>query len=163
MSSASARIGGDFGRFHLESKIGAGGMGEVYRATDLKLRRTVAIKILPARFADEPSRRTKFEVESRAAAAFNHPNIVTIYDAGVEGETPWIAMEFVEGRTLRQVIAEGPLAPAQMLDIAVPVADALAKAHDAGILHRDLKPENIMVTAEGVPKILDFGLARISP
>jgi len=163
MSSQSAPICGDFGRFHLESKIGAGGMGEVYRATDLKLRRTVAIKILPARFVDEPSRRMRFEVESQAAAAFNHPNIVTIYDAGVEGETPWIAMEFVEGRTLRKVVADGPLPPAQSIDIAVPLADALAKAHDAGILHRDLKPENIMITAEGVPKILDFGLARILP
>src|SRR6185436_8264719 len=141
---------------------GAGGMGEVYRATDLKLGRTVAIKILPADYAADASRRSRFEREARAAAALNHPNIVTVFDSGVEGDSPWIAMEYVEGRTLRRVLEKGPVGLDELLDIAIPVADALAKAHESGVVHRDLKPENIMITADGTPKILDFGLARVA-
>ena len=110
----------------------------------------------------DASRRSRFEREARAAAALNHPNIVTVYDSGVEAEAPWIAMEYVEGRTLRRLLQDGPLGTDQILGIAIPVADALAKAHESGVIHRDLKPENIMITADGTPKILDFGLARVA-
>jgi TolB-like protein/tetratricopeptide (TPR) repeat protein len=137
-------------------------MGEVYRATDVKLGRTVAVKILPPDYAADASRRSRFEREARAAAALNHPNIVTVYDSGVEAGAPWIAMEYVEGRTLRRLLESGPVGSDELLAIAIPVADALAKAHESGIVHRDLKPENIMITADGSPKILDFGLARVS-
>src|SRR3954470_2773920 len=151
-----------FGRFRIEGKLGSGGMGEVYRAKDLKLGRTVALKILPADYAADASRRSRFEREARAAAALNHPNIVTVFDSGVEAGGPWIAMEYVEGRTLRRLLEKGPIGPDELLDIAIPVADALARAHESGVVHRDLKPENIMITSEGTPKILDFGLARVA-
>jgi eukaryotic-like serine/threonine-protein kinase len=137
-------------------------MGEVYRATDTKLGRTVAVKILPPDYAADASRRSRFEREARAAAALNHPNIVTVYDSGVEAAAPWIAMEYVEGQTLRRLLQDGPLGADQILGIAIPIADALAKAHASGVTHRDLKPENIMITADGTPKILDFGLARVT-
>lgn len=139
--------------------VGAGGMGEVYRARDLRLDREVAIKILPSMSGDLLSWR-RFEEEARAASALNHPNIVTIYAAGHDEKVAYIAMELVRGRTLRSMLAGGELARAAVLDIAVQIADGLAAAHAAGIIHRDLKPDNVMVTADGLVKILDFGIAK---
>jgi serine/threonine protein kinase len=160
MNTATVAAGSLLGRFRIERRLGAGGMGEVYRATDTKLGRPVALKILPPQYIDEPGRRERFEREARAASALNHPNIVTVYDAGVEDNVPWIAMEFVEGQTLREIVHHGAVPASKSLFLAIPLADALAKAHEIGVVHRDLKPENIMVTAEGSPKILDFGIAR---
>jgi serine/threonine protein kinase len=163
MSAPADHPGATLGRFRLDEKIGAGGMGEVYRATDLHLGRTVALKVLPERFAAERDRLHRFQQEARAASALNHVNLVTVYDAGVHGKLPWITMEFVNGRTLRQVFADGEhrFEPG-MLDAAIQAGEGLAAAHRAGIVHRDLKPENIMVTTEGVVKILDFGLAKLN-
>ena len=150
------------GRFRLDAKLGSGGMGDVYAATDTQLRRTVALKLLPARFASEPDRLSRFEIEARAASALNHPNIVTVYDAGVTDGTPWIAMERVEGRTLRAMLGDGALPAAEAQRITSQVATGLARAHEAGIVHRDLKPENVMVRHDGLVKILDFGVAKLS-
>src|SRR3954471_9836033 len=156
MSAPADHPGPMLGRFRLDEKIGAGGMGEVYRATDLHLGRTVALKVLPERFAADADRLHRFQQEARAASALNHVNLVTVYDAGVHGELPWITMEFVNGRTLRQVFADGQRrVDSGILDVAIQAGEGLAAAHRAGIVHRDLKPENIMVTAEGVVKILD--------
>ncbi len=149
--------------YEIVSPIGAGGMGEVYRARDTKLSRDVAIKVLPPELAGDTARLARFEKEARTASALNHPNIVTIYEIGQVDETSFIAMELVQGRTLREVVAAGPLALRKLLPIAAQAADGLAKAHAAGIVHRDLKPENLMVTRDGFVKILDFGLAKLVP
>jgi eukaryotic-like serine/threonine-protein kinase len=149
------------GPYEIVAPVGAGGMGEVYRAHDPRLGRDVALKVLPAVFAADASRRARFEQEARAASALNHPNIVSIYDIGSLDSTLYVAMELVDGKTLRDLIAEGPLAPKALLDLASQMADGLAKAHAAGIVHRDLKPENVIVSAEGHLKILDFGLAKV--
>jgi len=137
-------------------------MGEVYKAHDSRLARTIALKILPAHMADDDSRR-RFEREARAASALTHPNIVTIHDVGEAGGVAYLAMEFIEGRTLRELTADGPVAMKSLLRIAVQVADGLAAAHDLRIVHRDLKPENVLLTKDGVAKILDFGLAKAVP
>ncbi len=136
-------------------------MGEVYRARDSRLKRDVAIKVLSESVASDADRRKRFEQEARSASALNHANIVTIYDIGSSDSTVYIAMELVEGKTLREVVHEGPLPTRRLLDVAFQVADGLAKAHGAGIVHRDLKPENVMVTRDGAVKILDFGLAKL--
>lgn len=136
-------------------------MGEVYRARDARLERTVAIKLLPAAFAASQDRLQRFEQEARAASALNHPNIVTIYELGQEGSTHYIAMELVEGRTLREVLVSGRLPMRKAIEIAAQVAEGLTKAHEAGITHRDLKPENLMLSDDGFAKILDFGLAKM--
>jgi eukaryotic-like serine/threonine-protein kinase len=153
--------------YQLSEKIGAGGMGEVYRARDLRLDRSVALKILPRHLSADAEGVTRFLRESKAASALNHPNIVTIYDADrtdVEGETVYfMAMELVDGVTLRERMNGHDLDLAAMLSLAAQTADALAKAHAHGIVHRDLKPENIMVTSEGYAKLLDFGLAKKVP
>jgi serine/threonine protein kinase len=149
------------GRFQLTAKLGAGGMGEVYRATDAKLGRTVAIKLLPQPLAGDRDRLEQFEREARAASALNHPNLITIFDAGVEDGIAWIAMEFVDGATLRSRIADGGLNEHDVVSIATQLAEGLATAHEAGIVHRDLKPENVMLTASGLVKILDFGVAKL--
>ena len=151
------------GPYEIISPIGAGGMGEVYRAKDLKLGRDVAIKVLPKEFASDPERLRRFEQEAQAASALNHPNIITIHDIGEQDGTHYIAMELVEGKTLRQVLKDGPIPTAKMLGFASQVGQGLAKAHAAGIVHRDLKPENLMVTNDGFVKILDFGLVKLSP
>ena len=136
-------------------------MGEVYRARDTKLLRNLALKVLPVDVATDADRLVRFEREARSASALNHPNIVTIYEIGRFGTTSYIAMELVAGRTLRDVLMDGPLPIRRFIAIAAQIADGLARAHDAGIVHRDLKPENVMLTREGVAKILDFGLAKL--
>jgi len=139
--------------------IGRGGMGEVYRARDSRLKRDVAIKVLPAGLARDPDRIARFEREARAAGALNHPNIVAVYEIGRDGDTYWIATELVAGESLAKAIEHGPLGVPRALEIARQIVDGLAAAHAAGIVHRDLKPANLMVTRDGRVKILDFGLA----
>jgi eukaryotic-like serine/threonine-protein kinase len=150
------------GPYEIVAPLGAGGMGEVYRARDSRLDRFVALKLLPADVAGDPDRLARFEREARAASALNHPSIVTIYDVGSVESQSWISMELVEGRTLRDLLATGPLPLRRALGLAAQIADGLAKAHEAGIVHRDLKPENVMMTSDGFAKILDFGLARLT-
>ena len=146
--------------YEILSVLGAGGMGVVYRAREVRLERDVALKVLEASVAGDPAYRRRFDDEARAASSLNHPNIVTVYAVGEAGGAPYIAMELVQGRTLAQLLARGPFTPVEAIDIALPLADALATAHAAGIIHRDLKPENIMVTAAGLVKVLDFGIAK---
>src|SRR5262245_57331228 len=150
------------GPYEVVAKLGEGGMGEVYRERDTRLDRLVALKLLPSDLAHNPERLARFEREARAASALNHPAIVTIYDVNAAEAQPWISMELVEGQTVREVVAAGPLPLKRALVLAAQVADGLAKAHEAGIIHRDLKPENVMVSADGFAKILDFGLARLT-
>ncbi len=149
-------------QYEILAPLGSGGMGEVYRAKDLKLGREVAIKVLRAEWASDPERLKRFELEARSASALNHPNLITIYDIGRVQSTPYIAMEFVEGKTLRELLSE-PLQTRRILHWAAQAADGLAKAHGSGIVHRDLKPENLMVSNDGFIKILDFGLAKLVP
>ncbi|MET0753620.1 MAG: protein kinase [Pyrinomonadaceae bacterium] len=146
----------------MQSAIGAGGMGEIYRASDTRLRRDVAIKILPEKLMQNASAIERFMREAHAASALNHPNILTIYDIGEHEKIHFIATEFVEGETLRERMKSASVNLAEALDIAVQVSGALAAAHEAGIVHRDIKPENIMVRADGYVKILDFGIAKLS-
>jgi len=151
--------GAKLGNFEIVELIGRGGMGEVYRARDSRLKRDVAIKVLPAGLARDPDRIARFEREARAAGALNHPNIVAVYDISRDDDTYWIATELVAGESLAKMIERGPIAVPKVLEIATQIADGLAAAHAAGIVHRDLKPANIMVTRDGRVKILDFGLA----
>ena len=150
------------GRYEIRSKIGEGGMGEVYLAFDTELDRTVAIKILPEAFASNQQRLQRFVQEAKAASALNHPHILTIHEIGTTGATRFIATEFIDGDTLRQRIRDGSLSLDEILDIAIQAAGALAAAHEAGIIHRDIKPENIMVRRDGYIKLLDFGLAKLT-
>ncbi len=150
-----------FGRYEILQRIGSGGMGEVYRARDLTLGREVAIKVVREQTSGDPDRLQRFEQEARSASALNHPNIVTIHEIGSVDGIRYIAMELVEGRTLREILHEGPLLTRRALQLAAQAADGLAQAHAANIVHRDLKPENIMVTDDGRVKILDFGLAKL--
>jgi len=150
------------GPYEVLAPIGAGGMGEVYRARDARLGRDVAIKVLPAALAASGERLKRFEKEARSASALSHPNIVTVFDIGSTDGVSWIAMERVDGDNLRKLLASGPLPLKKLLGIATQIADGLAKAHITGIVHRDLKPENVMVTREGIVKILDFGLAKLT-
>src|SRR5262245_32690346 len=152
--------GSRLGVYEILSPLGAGGMGEVYRARDTKLAREVAIKVLPEEFSIDRERLFRFEQEARSASALNHPNIVTIHDIGRENSVSFISMELVHGQTLRDLLAQGPLSNKRLLSLAAQIADGLARAHEAGIVHRDLKPENVMVTRDGLVKILDFGLAK---
>jgi predicted ATPase/predicted Ser/Thr protein kinase len=154
--------GTKLGPYELVGLLGAGGMGEVYRARDSRLGRSVAIKILPAEFSADIDRLHRFEQEARSASALNHPNIITIYELGHCGSTQYIAMELVDGKTLRELSASGLLPMRKVIDIAAQVAEGLAKAHEAGIAHQDLKPENLMVSQDGFVKILDFGLAKLT-
>src|SRR6266542_3247209 len=154
--------GARFGPYEVLSPLGAGGMGEVWKARDTRLGREVAVKVLPAEVASDSSRLHRFEKEARSASALNHPNIVTVYEIGSEGSVSYIAMELVEGKTLRAVLFAGALPVRRLLQIAAQVAEGLARAHEAGIVHRDLKPENVMVTKDGLVKILDFGLAKLT-
>jgi serine/threonine protein kinase len=153
--------GTKLGPYEIVGSLGAGGMGEVYRARDSRLGREVAIKVLSSEFAADADRRKRFEQEARSASALNHPNIVTIHDIGSDGPAVYIAMELVEGETLREILGAGPLPVRRLLDLSYQIADAVSKAHAAGIVHRDLKPENVMVSKDGAIKILDFGLAKL--
>src|SRR6202521_5883707 len=150
------------GPYEIQSPLGAGGMGEMYRARNTRLERSVAIKILSAAFSADCDRLDRFEQEARSASALNHPNIVTIYELGQDGSTHYIAMELVEGKTLRELLVSGLLPMQKAIEIAAQVAEGLTKAHEAGITHRDLKPENLMVSDDGFVKILDFGLAKLA-
>ena len=150
------------GPYEILAPIGAGGMGEVYRARDPRLGREVALKVLPEEVSLDKDRLSRFEQEARSASALNHPNIITIYEIGQAEQVSFIAMELVEGKTLRELSASDLLLIRRAIGIAVQVAEGLAKAHSAGIVHRDLKPENVMVSKDGYVKILDFGLAKLT-
>ncbi|MGH9802144.1 MAG: serine/threonine-protein kinase [Blastocatellia bacterium] len=160
----SARIasGQLLNQYRILSPLGAGGMGEVFLAEDTRLHRKVALKLLPAQFTSDPDRVRRFEQEARAASALNHPNIITIHEIGAAGEAHFMVVEFVEGQTLRQQMSGGRMQAETALDLAVQIASALAAAHMAGVIHRDIKPENLMVRPDGLVKVLDFGLAKLT-
>src|SRR6185503_19728303 len=147
--------------YRILEPIGAGGMGAVYKAYDNKLQRVVALKLLPSEYVSQQDRRRRFFQEARAASALNHPHILTIYEVGEDDGKPYIAMEFVEGETLRHKIKNRVLQLKETLDIAIQIASGLERAHELGIIHRDLKPENLMLSRDGYAKILDFGLAKL--
>jgi eukaryotic-like serine/threonine-protein kinase len=153
--------GTKLGRYEIRSQIGAGGMGEVYLAQDAKLNRKVALKTLPAEVASNPERMRRFAQEAKAAAALNHPNIAHIYEIDEKDGLHFIAMEFIDGVTLREKIYREHTDLRKLLRYLQQVAEGLGKAHAAGIVHRDLKPDNIMITRDGYAKILDFGLAKL--
>jgi hypothetical protein len=154
--------GSRFGPYEILGPLGAGGMGEVFRARDARLGREVAIKVLPAELAHDAERLRRFEQEARAASALNHPSIVTVYDVGSVDGTSYLAMELVAGRSLRALLDQGAVPLRRLLDVSVQLADGLAKAHASGIVHRDLKPENVMISSDGFVKILDFGIAKLT-
>nr|AUN35758.1 ATP-dependent DNA helicase UvrD/PcrA-like protein [uncultured bacterium] len=147
--------------YRIVALVGAGGMGAVYKAYDNKLQRVVALKLLPSEYVSQEDRRRRFFQEARAASALNHPHILTIYEVGEDDGRPYIAMEYVEGDTLRKKIGSNGLQLRETLDIAIQIASGLARAHELGIIHRDLKPENLMLSRDGYAKILDFGLAKL--
>jgi serine/threonine protein kinase len=147
------------GPYEILSPLGAGGMGEVYKARDTRLERTVAVKILPPRFSEDADMKQRFEREAKAISALAHVNICALYDVGTHEGTEYLVMEHLEGQTLAERLASGPLPPEQLLKVSIEIAAALDAAHHAGIIHRDLKPGNVMLTKSGV-KLLDFGLAK---
>src|SRR5271167_4667225 len=149
--------------FEIVAPLGAGGMGEVYRARDTSLKRDVAIKVLPEYWSRDPERLRRFEQEAQATAALNHPNVVSIFHVGQYDGSPYIVTELLQGESLRDRLRKGPMRVREVLDYGVELARGLAAAHDAGIVHRDLKPDNIFVTKDGRIKILDFGLAKLDP
>ena len=152
--------GTKLGPYEIQSPLGAGGMGEVYRACDTRLDRSVAIKILPAHLTDNPEAKQRFDREARAISSLNHPNICTLYDVGHQDGTDYLVIEFLEGETLASRLAKGPLPPEQVLKYGIEICEGLEKAHKTGVIHRDLKPGNIMLTKTGA-KLMDFGLAKI--
>src|ERR1041384_105999 len=155
-------IGQSLGHYRIEAKVGEGGMGVVYRAFDTHLDRSVAIKILRADAITSPERKRRFLQEAKAASALNHPNIIHIYDISSSEGTDFIAMEFVPGKTLEQLIGKNGLPLRDTLNYSIQIADALARAHSAGIVHRDLKPANVIVAEDGRVKLLHFGLANLT-
>ncbi len=158
---AHSMIRRTLGHYQLQSLIGAGGMGEVYRARDLRLDRDVAVKILPEHLADNPEALRRFEREAKAVAALSHPNILSIFDFGTEQSVNYAVMELLEGETLRARLTRAALGWREAVEVGIPIAEGLAAAHAKGIIHRDVKPENIFLTSDGQVKILDFGIARV--
>src|ERR1700693_1211251 len=159
---AGALVGELIGHYRIEALIGVGGMGEVYLARDERLGRKVALKLLPNRLTADETQLSRFKTEARSASALNHPNILTVYEIGAEGNRHFIATEFIEGMTLRASLASGRMNLHAALEIAVQVASALAAAHETGVVHRDIKPENIMLRPDGYAKVLDFGIAKLA-
>src|SRR6266550_4742833 len=157
-----AIVGESIAHYQIESLIGVGGMGEVYLARDERLGRKVALKFLPERLTANNMQLSRFKAEARSASALNHPNILTVYEIGAEGNRQFIVTEFIEGMTLRASLARGRMNLHNALEIAVQVASALAAAHEAGVVHRDIKPENIMLRPDGYAKVLDFGIAKLA-
>ena len=158
---AAGAVPASIGRYQVIALLGKGGMGEVYRAHDARLDREVALKLLPADLGRQPDRRARFLHEARAAASLNHPNITTIHEIGEADGRDYIALECVQGRTLHELLADHPLTLLELVDIALPLADAVAYAHERGVIHRDIKAANVMVSVRGLPKLLDFGLAKV--
>ncbi len=154
--------GTKLGPYEIVALLGAGGMGEVYRARDSRLKRDVAIKVLPQALSLDTDRLRRFEQEALATAALNHPNILAVFDIGTSESSPYVVSELLEGETLRQRLRSGPIPVRKALDYALQIAHGLAAAHEKGIIHRDLKPENLFLTNDGRIKILDFGLAKLT-
>jgi serine/threonine protein kinase len=150
------------GPYEIVALVGAGGMGEVYRARDSRLKRDVAVKVLPRALSLDTDRLRRFEQEALATAALNHPNILAVFDIGTSQGSPYVVSELLEGETLRERLRSGPVPVRKALDHALQIAHGLAAAHEKGIVHRDLKPENLFVTKDGRVKILDFGLAKLT-
>ncbi|HET7842312.1 MAG TPA: serine/threonine-protein kinase, partial [Terriglobia bacterium] len=150
-----------FGNYRIDEKLGEGGMGVVYLATDEELERRVALKTLISGAGQDEERLARFLREAKAVSRLQHPSIVTMYHFGVEGDTRYLVMEYIEGKTLRKIISGKPLPISQLIEYAIQVADGLALAHEKGVIHRDLKAENVMITPRGQVKILDFGLAKL--
>ena len=163
LTTTAARLapGDRVGPYEIVAPLAVGGMGEVYRARDVRLGREVVVKILPASLAGDQERLLRFEQEARAAGALNHPSVVVVHDVGTHDGTPYLVTELLEGQTLRERISSGPLPVRRAIEMAAEIADGLAAAHDRGIVHRDLKPENVFLTRDGRAKILDFGLAKV--
>src|SRR6185436_11508629 len=160
-SRSRMHAGIQIGPYQIAASIGAGGMGEVFRARDTRLNRDVAIKVPPKDFLADPDRLRRFELESKTLAALNHPNILTIHDVGVFEGAPFLVNELLEGKTLREELSGGLLPVRKATDFALQIVRGLAAAHGKGVVHRDLKPDNIFVTKDGRVKILDFGLAKL--
>src|SRR5580704_3540837 len=154
-------VGHKLGPYEILAPLGAGGMGEVYRALDTRLNREVAIKVLRGLVSNDPDRMLRFETEARAAAALNHPNILAVFQMGTYAQAPYLVTELLEGNTLAEVIKRGPMPARKVVDYGAQIAHGLAAAHEKGIVHRNLKPVNLFVTREGRVKILDFGLAKL--
>jgi len=156
-------IGKTILHYRILEKLGEGGMGEVYLAKDTKLNRRVALKFLPAQYAADEEFKARFKREAQAAAGLNHPNIITIHEVAEHDSRPYIAMEYVEGQSLKDLIAKKDLSINKTIDFAMQICAGLAKAHQAGIIHRDIKPQNILIDKDGRIRILDFGLAKLKP
>src|SRR5271169_587571 len=158
----SLNAGTRLGPYEIVALVGAGGMGEVYRARDSRLKRDVAVKVLPRSLSLDADRLRRFEQEALATAALNHPNILAVFDIGGSEGAPYVVSELLEGETLRERLRSGPIPVRKALDHALQIAHGLAAAHEKGIIHRDLKPENLFLTKDGRIKILDFGLAKLT-
>src|SRR6266550_1042104 len=159
---ADLLVGQTFGHYKISKRIGRGGMGEVYLATDVTAGRKAALKLLPMRFTGDAERLKRFQQEAHAVVALNHPNILTVYEIGEDHSTHYIASEMIEGETLRQRLMRGRMQVGEAVDVAIQVTSALAAAQEAGIVHRDIKPENIMLRPDGYVKVLDFGIAKLA-
>src|SRR5437870_7232932 len=159
---ADLLVGQTIGHYKLSERIGTGGMGDVYLATDMTAGRKAALKLLPERFTGDAERLKRFQQEAHAVVGLNHPNILTVYEIGEDHSTHYISSELIEGETLRQRLMRGRMEVGEAVDIAIQVASALAVAHEAGVVHRDIKPENIMLRPDGYVKVLDFGIAKLA-